>query len=301
MENIGLVLEGGGMRGAYTAGALVWLIEQNIIFNYGVGISSGAMHLCSYYKKDSKMLEDISCKYMSDKRNVGIIPLLKEFRYVGYDYMFDHLLKDVLHYDVSALRESNEHEIEFGVFDCEQGDTYFFDQKILDDDLRFLKAACTLPIAGRIVDFNGHKYLDGGIKIMIPIERSIKKGCKKHFVITTKPEGYVRKAAGKPMLEFMRLNYLKYPKVFQNYRVRANNYNKQMEIIYDLVAKGDAMLIRPSETIPVKRFSGDPENLKKLYELGYADMENRKEEIFAFIERPTMKNQQEIDKKTGHY
>ena len=59
MENIGLVLEGGGMRGAYTAGALVWLIENNIMFNYGVGISSGAMHICSYYKKDIKLLEDI--------------------------------------------------------------------------------------------------------------------------------------------------------------------------------------------------------------------------------------------------
>ena len=90
MENIGLVLEGGGMRGAYTAGALVWLIENNIMFNYGVGISSGAMHICSYYKKDIKLLEEISCKYMADKRNVGIIPLLKERRYVGYDYMFEY-------------------------------------------------------------------------------------------------------------------------------------------------------------------------------------------------------------------
>lgn len=283
MENIGLVLEGGGMRGAYTAGALVWLIENNIMFNYGVGISSGAMHICSYYKKDIKLLEEISCKYMADKRNVGIIPLLKERRYVGYDYMFDHLLKDVLKYEVASLRNDNSHEIEFGLFDCVDGDTYFFNQKILDDDLRFLKAACTLPIAGRVVNFNGHKYLDGGIKIMIPIERSIAKGNKKHFVITTKPEGYVRKPAGKPMLEFMRMNYLKYPKVYDNYSVRADNYNKQMNLIYDLVDKGEALLIRPSKTIPVKRFSGDPENLKKLYELGYSDMENRKAEIFAFI------------------
>lgn len=285
MENIGLVLEGGGMRGAYTAGALLWLIEHDIVFDYGVGISSGAMHICSYYKKDKQMLDDISCIYMSDKRNVGIIPLLKEFRYVGYDYMFDHLLKDVLHYDVSKIRNCKDFKVEFGVFDCESGETIFYDQTSLDDDLRFLKAACTLPIAGRIVNFNGHKYLDGGIKVMIPIERSIAQGNKKHFVITTKPEGYIRKAAGKPMLEFMRLNYLKYPQVYQNYKVRAENYNKQMDIIYDLVAKNEAFLIRPSQTIPVKRFSGDPENLKKLYELGYADMEAKKAEIMAFLGR----------------
>ena len=78
MSKIGLVLEGGGMRGAYTAGALAWLIDNNIEFKYGTGISSGAMHICSYFKKDKKALEDIGCRYMSDKRNVGIIPLLKE-------------------------------------------------------------------------------------------------------------------------------------------------------------------------------------------------------------------------------
>lgn len=281
MSKIGLVLEGGGMRGAYTAGALAWLIDNNIEFKYGTGISSGAMHICSYFKKDKKALEDIGCRYMSDKRNVGIIPLLKEGRYVGYDYMFDDLLVNTLKYDTTEINNNKDYEVEIGLFDCEEGKTVFFGNE--ECNLRFLKAACTLPIAGRIVDYKNHKYLDGGIEIMIPIDRSIDKGNDKHLVITTKPEGYVRKNAGLFMRWFMKLNYLKYPGVYKQYFIRAKHYNEQMDKIYDLVEKKKAILVRPSQNIPVKRFSGDYDNLVKLYQLGYNDMESRKDEILTFI------------------
>ena len=54
MSKTGLVLEGGGMRGAYTAGVLSWLIDQGIEMDYGVGISAGAMNLCSYAMKNKQ-------------------------------------------------------------------------------------------------------------------------------------------------------------------------------------------------------------------------------------------------------
>lgn len=286
MSKYGLVLEGGGMRGAYTAGALAWLVDNNIDFDYGVGISAGAINLCSYLMKSKKYLYDITVKYTSDKKNVGIIPLLKEHRYVGYDYMFDHLLKDEVKYDTSEITKQNL-PMEFGIYDMNQEKTIFFDAKDLDPELRMLKASCTLPIAGRIVDYKGYRFLDGGISIMIPIERSMDAGCDKNLVIITKPEGYRRKAAGTFMQKLMTFNYPKYKKMVYDYTHRHESYEKQMAIIENEVQKGDCLLIRPSETIPVKRFSGDPENLKRLYELGYKDMESRKDEILKFMQIKT--------------
>ena len=84
---------------------------------------------------------------------------------------------------------------------------------------------------------------------------------------------------------FMKANYPKHDKMVYDYTHRHENYNRQMALIADEVEKGKAVLIRPSQTIPVKRFSGDPENLQKLYELGYQDMESQKEEIFKLIGR----------------
>ncbi len=281
---IGLVLEGGGMRGAYTAGALAWLVDQGIEVDYGVGISSGAVHLCSYFLKNKKFLYDMSVKVIPDKKNVGLYPLLHERRYVGYDHMFDDLLPNDLKYSVTSLRE-NQAKLEFGLYDMTQCNTRFFDSSYLDDDLRYLKASCTLPIAGRIVTIDNVPYLDGGIEIMIPIERSFDVGCDRNLIITTKPEGYVRKAASNFMVNLMKMNYPKYPKLVEHYANRHLSYNRQMEIIEEGCKNNTCYLVRPSETIDVKRFSGDSENLAKLYDLGYADMENNKEDILLFLNK----------------
>lgn len=282
MDKIGLVLEGGGMRGAYTAGALSWLIDNHVEFDYGVGISAGAINLCSYFLKDKQFLHDITVKYMSDKKNVGLIPLLKEHRYVGYDYMFDDLLINQVKYDTSLITEKKMN-MEFGIYDLNQSKTIFFNASDLDPGLRMLKASCTLPIAGKIVDYKGHRFLDGGISIMIPIDRSIEQGCNKNIVIITKPDGYVRKAASQLMQKMMAFNYPNYPKMVYDYIHRHESYNRQMDLILKQVEENKCILVRPSKTIPVKRFSGDPENLKSLYELGYKDMEARKEEILKFV------------------
>lgn len=284
MTKIGLVLEGGGMRGSYTAGALAWLIDNNIEFDYGVGISAGAINLCSFLLKNKDYLHDITVKYMSDKQNVGLHPMLHERRYVGYDYMFDDLLKIQVRYDTSALK-AQQVPMEFGVYDMDKAKTIFFDAQALDSELRMLKAACTLPIAGRIVDYNQHRYLDGGISIMIPIERALEKGMDKTFVIITKPEGYVRKPASSFMKRLMQFNYPKFPKMVHDYTHRHESYNKQMELIEHQVKEKTCFLLRPSKSIPVKRFSGDPENLKALYALGYQDMEDRKEELVNFMNK----------------
>lgn len=284
MSKLGLVLEGGGMRGAYTAGCLAWMIEQNIVTDYGVGISMGALHLYTYFLKDTDMLHKTSVDYMSNQNIIGLRALLREGRYVGYDYVFEELLKKDLHYDATPIRDQKL-EVEIGLYDMQECRTVFFGSQDMDDDLQMVKAACVLPIAGNIQRFKGKDYLDGGITVMIPIERALEKGCDKNIVIVTKPAGYVRKPAGAFMRWFMKANYPKHDKMVHDYTHRHENYNRQMAIIADEVEKGKAILIRPSMSIPVKRFSGDPENLQKLYELGYQDMENQKEEIFKLIGR----------------
>ena len=118
---------------------------------------------------------------------------------------------------------------------------------------------------------------------MIPIERSLEKGCTKHLVITTKPADYVRKPGSPAVKVLMALFYPKYPQLRRDYNIRHINYYKQIHLIEDLVSQGKALYIRPSKTIKVARFKGEPDTLKALYDLGYQDMEDRKEEILRFM------------------
>ena len=282
MTKVGLVLEGGGMRGAYTAGALAWLNDNNIDFDYSVGISSGAAYLACYLMNDKHTPYNMSVHYASDPAVIGAKAFAQEGHYVAYHYLFDHYLKEEEHFDIKPLVEAKP-AMEFGVYDMEAGETKWLKAEDLDENLDLLRAACALPIASAKVKYKGKYYLDGGITKMIPIERAIEQGCDKFLVITTKPKGFVRKPANTAVIAMMKVFYRKFPKVLKDYRVRHINYQKQMKIIEDLVAKKDAVLMRPSVSIPISRFKGDPENLQKLYDLGYQDMEQNRSAILALF------------------
>lgn len=280
---VSLVLEGGGMRGAYTAGVLTYLLEKDITFDYGVGISAGAMNLCSYWMKNKQYLYDVAVKYMPDKKNVGTYPLFHEGNYVGYKYMFDYLLKDVVQYDLQQLNKTTSN-IEIGMYNMESGENEWISKK--DLTLPILKAACTLPIAGSPVIINNHHYMDGGIITMIPIGHSINySGCDKHFVIITKDHDYVRNP--EPSFEYgaSKLLYGKnYAKLASHFKVRHQCYYQEMDLIKSMVKNKTAYLMQPSSKIAVSRFKGDPVGLKNCFQLGYDDTKQQFEKIKEFME-----------------
>jgi predicted patatin/cPLA2 family phospholipase len=284
MEKIGLVLEGGGVRGAYTVGALTWLKDNHISFDYSVGISSGAVYLACFLADKMEAAKNMSTKYAAGPECVGIQALLKEGHYVAYKYIFNVCLKEKEGLSMAPLRAAKP-DMEVGAYDLGKGETCWFGPEDLDDDLDLLRATCALPIASAVVEYKGRRLLDGGITKMIPIERAVEQGCTKVMVITTKPADFVRKPASKFIRFMMKRIYKDYPKVEEDYQVRHINYYKQMTMIKDMVADNKAILMYPSETVKVNRFKGDEEKCLQLYNLGYADMEKRKDEILAFMKK----------------
>ncbi len=284
MEKIGLVLEGGGVRGAYTAGALAWLSDNGIAFDYGVGISSGAVYLCCYEMNNRQIPYNMSVHYASEPETVGLKALMKEGYYVAYRRIFEEDLKGKEGMTLQPLIDKNPN-IEIGAYVLEHGRTEYFGPKEMDAGMELLLGSCALPVASAVIEYNGMHLLDGGITKMIPIERAQEQGCTKFLVITTKPADYVRKPSSKLIRFVMRHIYKEYPQVEKDYAVRHLNYYKQIGIVKDLVAEGKAIHVLPSQNIKVSRFKGDEENCQKLYDLGYTDMQARKDEILAFIKK----------------
>ncbi len=279
-----LVLEGGGMRGAYTAGCLAWLIDNGITFDSAYGISTGAVHLCSYLCADKDYLYDLSTNHIVDKALIGIRPLIREHHFVGYDYLFSYILPVLKHYDLDKAKR-NSCKSKIGIYDLDGSGTSYIEVKDIDPKMELLKAACSLPIIGKVVKYNGHKYLDGGITKMIPIEESLNDQNECHLVIATKPKDYVRKPSPWYIKLLMRIVYPKSKKLAADYGVRHLNYNKQIAIIKDLVNEDKAIYLFPSKEIPVTRLGGDKEHLRILYDLGYKDMEQRKDAIYKMFKK----------------
>lgn len=278
----GLVLEGGGLRGAYTAGALAWFLKEGITFDYSVGISSGAQNLANSIGGDADYLETIAVDVAANHLKVGLAPLFKEGQLVGYNHLIDYAFKQLAPLDFTKLRNSK-NEAEIGIFDLAAGKTKWIATQDLDEDYLYLKAASLIPIAGRKVEIEGQLYADAGAEHMIPINRSVEKGVDRHIVITTKPQDYERSKTGWPTNFMLSLLYRPYTRFRQLIKDRREIYYEQKSLINDLVKKGEALELYPSKSFNIGRFGGDRDQLKDLFDTGFNDCENRRDEIYSFL------------------
>lgn len=283
-ENVGLVLEGGGFRGCYTAGALNWLYDNGIHLNYAVTISAAANYAFLYSTGRIKEMKIISTKGIKDKGVIGIIPLFKEGALLGSKYMFNKYLAPYFKDAYNDLKNSAR-DVEIGLFNMDKQELQYFGKNDYDQDGDIIRASCVLPLTGKMTQLNGNKYLDGGIRTMISIERSKEKGHQKNLVIVTKDKNYVRKPNGFFISTLLKLVYHKYPKMLATLDNRVETYYHEMQMVYDGEKQGDTILIRPSKDCGVGRFSGSTSQLEEMYQLGYQDMEDKREEIFAFLQK----------------
>ena len=277
-----IVLEGGGLRGAYTAGVCAWFIENNIEFDLHIGISSGAMHAFSLAMKDVKLLHDSSVDYSVLPNNVGWRAILREGTPVGYNFMFEELLTKRLNMTADRIR-SIPSLVEFGVYRLAIQKTIWYNQSDVDDKIKLLQAACTLPIAGRNVKVNDEWFMDGGVTTMIPVERALEHEADKIVVVTTKPSNFVRKD-NSPLTQFLLdIIYGKYKILLQDFRKRKDVYNREMDLVRQLEKEGKVIHLQPSKDFGAKRFSATLEQVQNMFDLGKSDCEAKRESILKFL------------------
>lgn len=276
-KKIGLVLEGGGMRGAYTAGCLAWLLENGYEADVVVGISSGSLYGAMYALNVPDIMKTVSIDKAASWRNSGLGPLLFERQIIGYDYMFDTVFEEV-QLPIDRIREFKG-EYFAGVYDLEAQDTIWISKDQMDPKGRFIKAACTLPVMGRSVVMDGKKYMDGGITTMIPLEKSIAEGCDAHIVVSTKSADFVRKPQKRITYRAMRWIYRKYPKLIESFEARTEKYYEERALIERLEKEKKAINLFPSKEVGVDRFGGSLAQYQELWDLAFTDCEARREAI----------------------
>lgn len=283
MEKIGLVLEGGGMRGAYTAGVLHWLLQEKIEFDYIVGISSGALYGGMFALGKGETLKKSAINVAADKRNVGIKSIMAEKTLVGYDFLYNAVTKD-LDYPLTEIN-TIPGKFDIGVYDIAAEKTIWINKEALAKEPLFIKAACTLPVAGRAVWIDGRKYMDGGITTMIPVQKSIDEGCTRHIVVTTKSADYVRKDQGFAQKMLLRTVYRKSPKLVQDFESRRDVYYEERGLIDKLVDEGKAAYIYPTQEVGVGRFKGTEAQFEDLFKMAHDDCDARRAEIMAMVSK----------------
>ncbi len=271
-SNIGLIAEGGGMRGAYTAGVLEAFLDHNIHFPYAIGVSAGANTLCSYLSGQKLRNKRLYTQWITDKRFMNWRNLFTEGAYFGMNFLFNELPSTLDPFDFEAFHHHNA-VFKVGITNCLTGQAEYVEPMLFssaEDVDRILQASSSLPFIAKMVNLNGIPYLDGGLSDSIPIRQAEKDGCHYNVVILTRNADY-RKTYSKSLHRLSKSYFRKYPKLADALGKRHQVYNETLDYIQQLEHDGKVFVIRPNLPLEVDRYEKDQAKLTKLYEQGYAE------------------------------
>ncbi|MFD1017978.1 patatin-like phospholipase family protein [Thalassobacillus hwangdonensis] len=281
MEHAGLILEGGGMRGTYTAGVLDYFLDMDLHLPFVAGSSAGACNGSSYVSNQRGRNYDVLVGYGDHPEYISYKRMLQRKGIFGMDFIFDKLPNELVPFDYETFESRASHFV-VATTDMHTGNAVHFDDfPDRESLLKIMRASCSLPLIAPSISYSGMDLMDGGIADPIPIESSIRFGNKKHVVVLTRNDGHFKKKMR--MAWYFARKYREYPHFVQTLLNRYKKYNKMIHRLLEMEEQGEAFLIRPLEPLTVGRIERNKQKLHELYMQGYEDMKKQEKSLEAFL------------------
>ena len=262
-----LVLEGGSLRGVFTAGVLDVFMEQEIKMSYVNGVSAGSMSGMSYVSKQIGRTIKVDLDYINDKRFLSFRNLVEKRSIFNFDFLFGELSNTLVPFDYDTFYQS-EQIFEVAATRCKTGKPEYFEKSTCENFIDAVKASSSIPILSRMISVGGKKYLDGGCSMPIAYQRAIDLGYEKIVLVLTREPGYQKP----PLDKWTKKGYERYfqplPKFLKALEDVPERYNRMQEEIDRLEKEGRIYVIRPDHHVTVQRTEQDKRKLEALYQEG---------------------------------
>ncbi len=262
-----LILEGGGMRGLFTAGALDAFLDAGIKIPRCYGVSAGACNATSYYTGQRGRSRAVNVNYVNDKRYVSWENLLERGSMFSEEMMFHTIPEKLLPFDYDKYRSVNPDSWAVCTSLLSGRAVYLRVPADLREEYRPVLASMSLPLVSKPVRYKGDLLLDGGVADSIPAARAIRDGANKLVIILTQHDGYVKHQ--EKLLPMYRVWYHDYPSFIRTASRRHIVYNQTLALIRQLEKEGKAIVIRPPQPVEISRVEKDVRKLNALYQEGY--------------------------------
>lgn len=265
-EKLGLVLEGGAMRGLWTAGITDVMMENDIWPDGLIGVSAGAAFGCNYKSRQIGRAIRYNTQYAKDGRYSGLKSLLTTGNYFNAEFGYHIMPHQLDFFDDDAF---NQNPMMFYVVctDVETGQPIYKELKTTSEETYdWIRASASMPLVSKIVELEGYKLLDGGVADSIPLAYFESLGYKRNVVILTQPLGYQK--AHNRLMPLIRMSLRGYPKMIEAMDKRHIMYNRQLEFVAQAEREGRCLVIRPENKIPIGHISHDPNQMRLVYEQG---------------------------------
>ena len=281
----GLVMEGGAMRGLFTAGVTDVMMEAGIVFDGAIGVSAGAVFGGNYKAGQAGRVLRYNLRFCKDPRYSSLRSLIKTGDLFGADFCYREIPDHLDPFDQAAYA-ANPMDFFVVATDVHTGRAVY--HNCLDggrEDLEWFRASASMPLASRIVSVGGYDLLDGGIADSIPLAYLEEQGYDRNVVVLTQPMGYVKtKNKAMPLL---RRVYKDYPQLLDTLARRQDVYNETTAAIREKERRGEVFVIRPEAPLDIHRVEHDRRRIQAVYDLGRAVMEKRLEAMKAFLQEET--------------
>ena len=264
----GLVLEGGALRGLFTSGIIDVFLENNIKFDCAVGVSAGVVFGTNLKSHQCGRGIRYNLKYSGYWKYKSFRSLILTGDLFGAEFCYHKLPNELDRFDSEVFR-NDPMDFYSVVTDCETGEPFY--KKLTDggyEDLEWVRASASMPLASKIVQIGGRKYLDGGISDSIPLKFMEDQGFKRNVVILTQPEDYVKQPY--KIMPIVKTVLHGYPELVKSVGNRHVMYNEQTKYVKTREAEGAAFVIRPESALNIKPTEKDPDELKRVYDHGVA-------------------------------
>lgn len=277
----GLVMEGGAMRGMFTAGVLDVLMEHDVLVDGAVGVSAGAVFGCNYKSHQIGRTIGYSVAYCKDKRYASFGNLLRTGNLYSNDFCYHEVPHKLFPFDAAAFAAS---PVEFYAVctdihtgapvyhKCEKGD---------DTDIEWMRASSAMPLFSEIIKVGGYELLDGGIADSIPIRFMESMGYGRNLIILTQPKGFVKPK--NKLLPAIRMRYALYPNFVDAVADRHERYNETTAYVSMLEQAGKAFVLRPPIPLEIGSMERDEVQLKRVYDTGRAVAQINLDKITDFL------------------
>ncbi len=276
----GLVLEGGAMRGLWSAGVTDVMMEHGVEPDGLIGVSAGAAFGCNYKSRQIGRAIRYNTRFAKDARYSGIRSLLRSGNYFNAEFGY-HVVP--YEYDIFDTQTFEQNPMRFTVVctDVLTGQAVYHDIDHVDyEELEWLRASASMPLASKVVKVQGHQLLDGGVSDSIPLEYYERQGFNRNVVILTQPKGFVKEP--NKLMPVMRIALRKYPKMLKAMDERHVMYNHELDYVAEAERQGRCLVIRPDGKIPIGHISHNPDEMRHVYEMGRTIGERYIEQIKEF-------------------
>ncbi len=282
-EKIGLLVEGGGMKCAYSAGVLDVFLDAKVSFDYAIGVSAGAANTASFLAGQPDRNLRFYTDHTREPQYFGMKNYIHGGNLFNLPYIYGTLTNsdggDPLNYE---KLQANRTEFVIVATDARTGKpAYFHKEDIPKDDYRLIMASCALPAACRPIEWKGRLYYDGGVSDSIPVQHALDDGCDKIVAIMSKPHTYQKKPEGH------RAAYTalcrEYPATIQALNHRHEQYMASQHLLYELERRGRALVFTPEEDFGIGVTGMNIDANFQIYNLGLQNARSRLVELGSFM------------------